>query len=282
MVIKKNNQVNSGIIAKDLQKLDGFKDLHIKDIERCLCILQKHGKLSIEDDTLYVETNTGTDQIVLHLLSNGYVWICADRGKDHPEIASFLRDYPQDTVINLNGYRIDSSRFVDHIFHQSIKYDWNSRTRKRENEHLDIMYGKDLPLQEAISIAKNFLQQYVPADEIIWVVKNHTSFDYRTDCHHYDKTEDKGTLNQLFRRLMENSNLDSSISSIGRLTFTCKKNSCEVWFREHDDGYNYSKIFEFKSPKNLFPKCEVEIRDKWQCVLDKRERSRIQNRGHRW
>lgn len=261
-----------------------FEDLKPDDLQDSLAVLARKGNLQygeyeliFNNEPLYMRRSEG-DKIDFIIDNN----VVLSTDFKHPLIKK-ENNSSVSNEISLNGVTIDSSKFCKNVFHQSVRYEWDSRKKRKENEHIDIMLGDNLSQKDAIRLAFHFMQQYVKPDEVLNLEKDKTEFDYSTDCHDFYKIKDKGTLVDLFSRFTENSNFGSSDENIGRINIECKGNSLKLWFRNYSEGYNYFKIFNFSSEKELFPNMNIEVRDKYQCTLDKKERMYAEkNKGYRW
>lgn len=260
-----------------------FENLDIDNLQDSLAILAREGKLQYKNSALvfngkplYMRRSEG-DKIDFIIDSN----VVLSTDFKHPLLTK-ENNSSVSNEISLNGVTIDSSKFCKKVFHQSVRYKWDSRKKRKENEHIDIMLGDNLSKKDAIRLVFHFMQQYVKPDEVLNLVKDKTEFDYSTDCHDFLKIKDKGTLVELFSRLTENSNLVSD-ENIGRINIDCKGNSLKLWFHNYSEGYNYFKIFTFSSDKALFPNVNIKVRDKYQCALDKKERVYAEKKkGYRW
>ena len=263
-----------------------FKELDIDDLQDSLVLLSGKGNLKYDNinselkfngNPLYMRLSEG-DKI--EFIANDSVVLSTDFKQP---LFTKKNDTLESNEISLNGVTIDSSKFCKNVFHQSVRYKWDSWKKRKENEHIDIMLGDNLSKKDAIRLALHFMQQYVKPDEVLDLEKEKSSFDYSTDCYDFLKFKDKGTLVELFSRLEENSNLENSDENVGRINVECKGNSLKLWFRNYSEGYNHFKIFEFSSDKTLFPNVNIEVRDKHQCALDKKERMYAEKKkGYRW
>lgn len=259
-----------------------FKDLKPDDLQDSLAVLARKGNLQYGEDELIFNNEPlymqRTNENKIEFIADDKV-VCVTKFKQ-PLLME--NSSSESSEISLNGVTIDSSKFCKNVFHQSVRYKWDSRKKRKENEHIDIMLGDDLSKKDAIRLAFHFMQQYVKPDEVLNLKKDKTELDYGTDCHHFLKIKDKGTLVELFSRLAENSNFVSD-ENIGRINIDCKGNSLMLWFHNYSEGYNYSKVFNFSSEKNLFPDVSIEVRDKRQCSLDKKERMYAEKKkGYTW
>ena len=172
-------------------------------------------------------------------------------------------------AVTIDNTTINTAAFCD-AFH-ATQFD----NRKMQRPEFSIMLKNNLDAESFISLFHDFLGQYVDGGQVLMLEKKDSKFNYLEDLYEDVRSFDSGSLDELFSRVRENSNIEAAcFKNLGyRVLLYCEPH--DVTCKCQNGGLGSFDIFlKVSSEKPVFPTGIVSIRDKHQCLLDKQKRDR--------